>query len=70
MIVTTLTSVDGMSFTARSPQPLTADEIREWERDITWDTERLVAIDDSSGQRYEYVDGEWVSVPSSSHTPA
>ena len=62
MIVTTLTSSDGLEFKARSEALLTAEEIREWERDITWDTEELVAFDESSGERFSYTNGEWIKV--------
>jgi hypothetical protein len=62
MIVTTLTSSDGLKFKARSEALLTADEIREWERDIAWDTEELVALDETSGEYFTYTHGEWIKV--------
>lgn len=59
MIATTLTSVDGMEFTARSDNLLTTEEIREWERHITWDTETIIALDEVSGMRFRRVEDDW-----------
>lgn len=62
MIVTKLIA-GGEEFSALSTTLMTPDEIREWERDMVYETEQITAQNKDTGERYRFLHGDWVEMP-------